>query len=186
MAHRNGSGRWRSVVGATVVLAVLGTACSGDDDADSDGVDVVTDQNADEDAGQGSDQGAGEQTGGDGTADDDGASDAAAGSDRVDFVIPAPDGLVLDALVDAGLDMVDDGTGQRQLYYDGADFDRVVAFYDDWTAANGDWQKSEVEGDVVFVGLDVDVIRTIAITPDYDPGAQADGPVTYVLLVANG
>lgn len=164
----------------TAVLAVLGAAaCSGDDDADSDGADVVAGQDAD----QGSDQGAGEQTGGDATADGGGA---AAGGDGVDFVIPAPDGLVVDALVDAGIDMVSDGTGQRQLYYDDADFDRVVAFYDDWTAANGDWQKSEVDGDVVFVGLDVDVIRTIAVTPDYDPGAQADGLVTYVLLVANG
>lgn len=182
MAHRARSGWWRSVVGATALLAVLGaSACSGDDDAGSDAGDVVAEP-GDQDA----DAGAGEQTGGDDAVADGDTPGAAADGDAVEFVIPAPDGLVLDALADAGLDMASGGTGQRQLYYPGADFDRVVAFYDDWTAANGEWARTEVAGDVVFTGLDVDVIRTIAITPDYDPGAQADGPVTYVLLVANG
>ncbi len=181
MAHRERSGRWRSVVGSAALLAVLGaSACSGDDDAGSDAGDVVADPGGDQDV----DAGAGEQTGGDDAAAD--GDTPAADGDTVEFVIPLPTGFVLDAFVDSGLDMVNDGTGQRQLYYPGADFDRVVAFYDDWMAENGEWSKAEVAGDVVYTDLDVDLIRTIAITPDHDPGAQADGPVTYVFLVANG
>ena len=62
----------------------------------------------------------------------------------------------------------------------------MVAFYDDWTAEDGGWTRTESDGIVVFSGSDVERIRTITITPGHDPGAQADGPVTYVLLIDNG
>ena len=114
--------------------------------------------------------------------DDDGGADAT-GTDDVDFPIPAPDGLVLDALVDAGIDM--GGGGQRQLFYGTDDFDRLVAYYDEWTGQNGDWAKNEVDGTVVFQDVGGEFIRAVTITPDHDPGAQADGPVTFLLLVTN-
>lgn len=165
------------IVGSVAVLAVLGlAACGGDDDAGS--VPAASSSGAGDDASTeaGSDSGdsggAGSSSNGDGTAD---AGDG-------DFPIPAPDGVVLDALVDSGLDM----EGQRQLYYENDDFDRVVAFYDDWTSRNGEWARGEALGKVSFTGLDGDLIRMITISPDHDPGAQADGPVTFVLLVAGG
>jgi hypothetical protein len=75
---------------------------------------------------------------------------------------------------------------KRQLYYTSDDFDRVVAFYDDWTSQNGEWARGEAEGTVTFQGLDGEGVRSITISPEHDPGAQADGPVSYVLLVADG
>ena len=123
-----------------------------------------------------------DDSGGEDGAGKDGAPDATV-TDDVDFPIPAPDGLVLDALVDAGIDMA--GGGQRQLHYGTDDFDRLVTYYDEWTGQNGDWAKNEVDGTIVFQDVGGEFIRAITITPDHDPGAQADGPVTFLLLVTN-
>lgn len=112
-------------------------------------------------------------------ASDTAESDLASAED--DFPIPRPDGLVLDALADSGIV----SPGQRQLYYAGDDFDRVVAFYDDWTAGDDAWMRTESGGIVVYSRSETESVFTISITPDHDPGAQADGPVTYVLLIAN-
>ena len=54
---------------------------------------------------------------------------------------------------------------------------------DDWTSQNGEWARTEAAGTVVYQALDGG-LRQISITPDEDPGAQADGPATFVLLIA--
>lgn len=163
-------GTWWPVVGALLALSTLGLgACGGGPDTA-----VVGDTSTDASAVSAPDV---DIDGRDFDASSEGGSDDMSGGD---FAIPAPDGLVLDALVDSGLDL----SGQRQLYYDDDDFDRVVAFYDDWTSQDGEWVKSEIEGTVTFQGFETDNIRLITITSDFDPGAQADGPVTYLLLVA--
>lgn len=174
---------WRGVAGLLAALS-LGAlpACGGDEDAepaDAAASEPTADDNSGDDAGDG----AGNDGGGDSAASGGSGNDGAADGGGVDFPIPAPDGLVLDALVDAGLDLAD--SGQRQLFYENDDFDRVVAFYDDWTSQDGEWSRGEAEGTVVFQDIGGASLRMITISPDHDPGAQADGPVTFVLLVSN-
>ena len=142
-----------------VVLAILASSACGDDGGGSP--DTPSSSSPDS-----------------GTDAVDGPSGGAA--DVGDFPIAAPDGLLVDALADAGIPMA----GQRQLYYPSDDFDRVVAFYDDWTSENGEWSRSESGGVVVFQRLDSDGIESITITPGHDPGAQADGLVTFALLIS--
>jgi hypothetical protein len=144
----------------TLAISPL-TGCRGDDDA--------------ADAGE---------TGPDGDGDSEGSSGASSGGGSVDvgdFSIPAPDGLLLDALADAGIAM----DSQRQLFYENDDFDRIVAFYDEWTGQNGEWSRSKAEGSVLLQDISGGALQMISITPDPDPGAQADGPVTFVLLVTD-
>lgn len=168
------------MVAGLAVAALVGlAACGGDDDAGSDAAGVEASAPAVD--------GEVEADDAPGGADSDDPAATASGDDSVDtgggdFPIPAPDGLVLDVLVDAGLDM----EGQRQLLYDNDDFDRVVAFYDEWTSREGEWAQGESEGTVVLQRLDGAGIRSITIAPNHDPGAQAEGPVTLVLLVASG
>ena len=166
------SRRTRRVQTALALMALLAsTGCGGD--ADDGGAAATTTPAATVNDGT---VAATEPGGGD---DADGATSTDGSGDGADFSIPAPDGLVLDALVDAGLDI----PGQRQLYYPDEDFDRVVAFYDDWTGQEGEWARTEVEGVVVYQQVDGEAIRIITITPDEDAGAQAPGPLTFVLLV---
>lgn len=163
-----------------VTFALVGVAgCGGDDDA-SDQVDTV-----DDGAGSGGGDADGGGSADDGSAGDggDSASSGAGAVDDSDFPIPAPDGLVLDVLDDSGINM--EAQGQRQLYYARDDFDRVVTFYDDWTSQDGGWTKGGADGVVVFSDTESGLIRSITVTPEHDPGAQADGPVTFVLLVTN-
>lgn len=163
------------MVALLVALVLAGCGGYGDDaspDAsDSSGADT-------DGGGDGSGETGGESTGdgGDGGA----ASADGGGSSGDDFPIPMPDGLVLDALADAGIPM----DAQRQLYYDDGDYDRVVAFYDDWTSSNGEWSRGEAEGTVVFHRLDGEGTQQITVSPNQDAGAQVDGPVTFVVLVA--
>ncbi len=163
---------WNAVVGLLAALTLLLGACGGDDDTASGDRNPAADDGGDSEP---SDAGSGGEPG-----DSDGGSSDADADD--DFPIPRPDGLVLDALADSGID----SPGQRQLYYEDGDFDRVVAFYDDWTTEDGGWTRSESAGSVVFSGSDTERVRTISIKPGHDPGAQADGPVTYVLLIEDG
>ena len=161
---------WLAIV---VLLAALGLAgCGGDDDGDaaSDAPDAgaVGGDDVLADSGSG------------GVDESDGSNSDSGDVAGDDFPIPAPDGLVLDALADAGIPL----DSQRQLFYENDDFDRVVMFYDDWTSENGEWSRGEAEGTVVYQRLDGEAIGQISISPDHDPGAQADGPVTVVLLVA--
>jgi hypothetical protein len=158
---------------AAFSMAALG-ACGGDDDGGSDPPDAAATEST-ADAAPGEPTGVGSEDEGEA-----GAADAAA--DDVDFPIPAPDGLVLDVLASTGADF---SSGQRQLYYASDDFDRVVAFYDDWTGGAGDWSRSETDGTVLFQDIGGEFIRMITISPEEDPGALADGPVTSVILVTN-
>lgn len=171
---------WRGVAGLLAALSIgTLTACGGDDDAEP--ADAPTVEPADDSADNDNDAGGDVD---DSAGDSDAAGDAEpAASDDVDFPIPAPDGLVLDALADPGIDM--SASGQRQLYYDNDDFDRVVAFYEDWTGQGGEWSRGEAEDTVVFQDIGGEFLRSITITPDHDPGARADGPVVFVLLVTN-
>ena len=164
--------RWRIVVGLLASVAMLSLAACGDDADDPTAV-------------SGEDGGAAAETAGDGNGDaGDGDSDGALVTEGTgagdDFPIPLPEGVVLDALADAGLSF----ESQRQLYYPSDDYGRVVAFYDEWTSANGEWARGEAAGTVSVQRIDGDGMQSIAITPDQDPGAQAEGPLTFVLLVA--
>ena len=165
------------VLAALALVAVVG--CGGDDDdAGSDPAGAeASGSDADGDGGDDSAESGGDSGGdaGGSSGDSGGSADAGGG----DFPIPAPDGMILDALVDAGINIA----GQRQLFYPNDDFDRLVAFYDDWTSQNGEWARTEAAGTVVYQSFD-GALRQISITPDEDPGAQADGPATFVLLVA--
>lgn len=177
MTHRWTRRRWLAIVALLATPAALGLAACDDDDA---GLDTPATESEVDEASPDTDNGAGGDAADDSGQPSDGNDSAEAGAD--DFPIPAPDGLVLDALADAGITM----SAQRQLYYEDDDYDRVVAFYEDWTSQNGEWATGQAEGVITFQSLDTDVIRSIAITPDHDPGAQADGLVTFVLLVADG
>ena len=152
------------------------TAC-GDDGGDA----ADSPAPADDGAGAVGDDDGGESADDAGTGDtgsDDGTADAPAGSDD-DFPLPIPDGVILDAHADIGLRF----DNQRQLFYAAADAARLVAFYDEWTAQDsGSWARTEIDGEVSFTRVDGEV-GVIAITPGYDPGAQADGPVTLLAMV---
>ncbi len=178
MRDRDTNSRRRGSVGVLAALAILAVAgCGGDDDdAESEPADVEASDSDGGDASDGASDANDDGIGSGGASDDGGSADAGG----ADFPIPAPDGLLLDALVDAGIGI----EGQRQLYYPNDDFDRIVDFYDDWTDQNGEWARTEVEGTVVYQSLDSDGIRQISVTPDEDPGAQAEGPATFVLLIA--
>lgn len=136
----------------------------------------------------GDDTGGGESGGGESGSADTGSETTDAGSEPVivvgdpdeDFPIPIPDGLLLDAHADAGISI----SSQRALFYENGDFDRIVAFYDDWTSDNGEWSRTEAAGSVAYQRLDTETLWSIVVTPDHDPGAQADGPVTTVQLLA--
>ncbi len=172
---------WRGVAGLLAALSMGALpACGGDDDGSEPADAAASEPAADDNSG---DDGAGDDGGGDSDASGGSGDAGSAGTDGADFPIPAPDGLVLDALVDSGLDLAD--SGQRQLYYENDDFDRVVSFYDDWTSQDGNWSRGESEGTVVYQDVGGDSLRMITISPGHDPGAQADGPVTFVLLVTN-
>ncbi|MDJ0771199.1 MAG: hypothetical protein QNJ12_20595 [Ilumatobacter sp.] len=186
MRQRDPNHRRRGTIGVLAALALVGVAgCGGDDDdAGSDPADAeASGSDAGGDGGDDSTDAGGDSSGGAGDSDDAGGAVDSSGSADTgggDFPIPAPDGLILDALVDAGIPM----DSQRQLYYPNDDFDRLVAFYDDWISQNGEWARTEVEGSVIYQSFDDDRIRQISITPDEDPGAQAEGPAIFVLLVA--
>lgn len=164
-----------AAVGLLASLALLG--CGGGDDDDA-GSDSATKESSSPDAGAtAADTGTDADTDSAGSSpavvvEGDGASD--------DFPIAAPDGVVLDANAAVGLDMA----SQRHLLYPNDDFDRVVAFYDDWTSQNGEWSRVDSEGKVFYQFASTDEIRSITVSPDFDPGAMADGPLTQVLLVA--
>lgn len=152
-----------------LIVLILGACGSGDEEVSDDAV-AATSAEDSADAADGSDS--------DGAESDDAGSTDFGGDD---FSIPSPDGMILDALESAGISM----DSQRQLYYPNDDFDRIVAFYDDWIGSNGEWSKAEAEGTVVYQDISGNGIRQITISPDQDPGAQAEGPATFVILVAS-
>lgn len=181
MTLRRRNGTWRLIGGVLAASVVVGlAACDDDDGLDLSQIEAAVDDDAlaDEEVLVDIDDSDGDGSSGAGDPSDGGASNA---TDDGDFPIPIPDGLVLDVLADSGITM----SGQRQLYYEDDDYDRVVAFYEDWTSQSGEWARGEAEGTISFVSLDVDDSALITIIPDQDPGAQADGPVTAVLLVAD-
>ncbi len=151
------------------VIAVGAAGCGGDDDGI--GSSATADQ-ADAD-------GSSTETGDDGS-DPDGSAGGSGASVDGDFPIPIADGVLLDVLADAGVPMA----GQRQLFYPEADFDRIVAFYEDWVGGRDGWARTELDGQVFFQQVGGDGLQAITIAPQHDGGAQADGPVTFVLLVA--
>lgn len=54
-----------------------------------------------------------------------------------DFMIPAPDGYKVTSV------FTNDESAAVSLAYDGGNFDQIVTFYDDWTAAQPEnWEKS--------------------------------------------
>ena len=157
-----------------VLALIIALGLSGCGGGDGDEVTETDDANASSDEGVEEDADDAE----DGEAD--GADAGSGDSDDGDFPIPIADGVLLDVLADAGIE----SDGQRQLYYADEDFDRVVAFYEDYTTSGGEWSSFESDGAVGFQRIDGEITEMITIAPNEDPGALADGPVTVVLLIA--
>lgn len=164
---------WTSV---SLALVLALTGCVGDADGVA-GPTASSAPSAAEPSRVASEPG-GEATISDGATEPEG--DASGSGDVEDLAIPAPRGIVLDALADAKLDI----GGQRQLYYRDDDFDRVVAFYDDWTGKHGEWARGQSQDSVTFQRLDGDRVSFINITPDQQAGDLDRGLLTFVLIVA--
>lgn len=153
-----------------VVLAVLAfvfvlASCGGGDSTSEDG--DTSDSTAS------NDDGGSETSSGDG--DDGGAAEEV---EVDDFSIPFPAGVTSETLR---------VPGALQLFYAADDFDRIVMFYDDWTAAEPeDYERFErpETGSIEWVFLDDTGVlaRFISVTPDFDGGANF-GTVTYLQLL---
>ncbi len=165
----------RTLAALAMVLVLALAACGGDDDDDTSAADDASSAPADDGGSEsGGSSDPGDESGGDGSG---GSVSNGLDVDGDQYDIPAPDGAILDPLADAGISL----GGQRQLFYDNDDFDRLVDFYDEWTSGNGEWGRSEIDDVVVFTDLDVDAIRSITINRDVDD-PQA-GIVTFLLLI---
>lgn len=156
---------------AAILVAVLGltfTAACGGDDSGGDGADGSdpSDTSATDDDGSGDDDGDG------GDAADTGSSGGA--TDLGDFPIPAPDGGTV--LLEAG-----DGVS---IDYDAADFDRIVQFYDDWTAGQPQsFNVSEASDTKSYLndrptGAEEEVVITVAQVNDFTNVILAYAPAT--------
>jgi hypothetical protein len=148
------------MIGATAAAAVLlvGSGCSGDDDAASDASPADVDTGTDGEAG---------------TDDADASSGGSGGSPagdlpdsvRDDFPVAIPEGWTVDLNAEVGIT----GGGAAHLLYPNDDFDRIVAFYEDWTDAQpDDYSRTDAptengEG-VIFTPLTG--TGTISITSD--------------------
>ncbi len=163
----------RSVVSALFVAMVLLAGCGNDSASESP--DAIDDGSGADDG----DDASGESGDTNGSAAEGGGeSDNTAVASDEDFPIPIPDGVLLDAHADVGLAI----DNQRSLFYSADDADRLVGFFDDWTSqSDGTWARTELEDTVSFTRTDGE-FGSIVITPDHDPGAQADGPVTLLAL----
>ncbi len=95
---------------------------------------------------------------------------------RDGFPVAIPGGWDKDILADLGLT---ETTG-AQLLYPREDFDRIVAFYDQWTAdQSGDYLKTEGPEIVVFTSMESPSI-TISVSQDI----EERGTLYTQLLVA--
>jgi len=95
---------------------------------------------------------------------------------RDGFPVVIPGGWDKDILADLGLT---ETTG-AQLLYPRGDFDRIVAFYDEWTAdQSGDYLKTEGPDIVVFTSMEPPNV-TISVGRDAEEG----GILYTQLLVA--
>jgi hypothetical protein len=130
------------VIPLTLLVAV---ACSSDDSSEGDDAGGDSDTTSSTD-GSG---GGGDSNGGGNDSDDDAIVEV--GDPDAEFPIAIPDGILVDPLAEAGIRM----EGGRQLLYAEDDFDRLVAFYDDWTASQDREFAKAIAGDTVtFLSLE--------------------------------
>jgi hypothetical protein len=116
---------------------------------------------------------AGEADGGDTPAPAAGDLPTGAGED---FPIAIPDGWVVDFHGRSGLTVA----RAVQVYYPADDFDRIVAFYDDWTEGQPDEYTRTEAGDAARFIRATTPVRQITVTRNVpDQGEQ------YTMLQAN-
>ncbi|MEM7275291.1 MAG: hypothetical protein AAF547_19600 [Actinomycetota bacterium] len=146
-----------------VLLAACGSDDSSDDVADSPSVESASDA---------TDASGGEQTA-DQSDTDQAPAPAPTGSGlppsvdpSVEFVVP--DGWVADVLGEIGME----NSQGVQLLYPVDDFDRIVEFYEEWTAAHpADFTRSDELGAVTYLAVG-EITLVISIDPTYTEQGQ--------------
>ena len=146
------------------ILALAGCGSSGDDDSSPFGL-------GPDETDSGSD--------GDGTSDTSSES-AGDGSDsgssgEGSSPIPAPDGG----------NVIFEAAGQRQMTFPAGDFDRIVAFYEEWVAGTGgEWARSEAGNVITWLGVGgaSGLPSQIIVEQDFQESTSGD-LVTYVVVV---
>ena len=153
-----------------VALALVASACGGDDGADTSDSDQATENTS-------SDNGSGASSPGGGFTTED-ARAAAVGA-GAEFPIPIPGGWLLDQfaeLEEQGATL----SGGVALEYANDDFDELVAFYDEWTAAQPDeYVRGEEDDTVVYTKSSP--LTQIFISTNFE---GFDGPITLLNISA--
>ena len=149
------------LLAALVALLMVLAACGGNGGADEpDG------------SGSGGDT-AGSSSGGGSDGDSDEGTVELSG----DFPVPLADGLDRVIIEIVGSD------GQstiRQLAYPRDDFDRIVAFYDDWASSQADeWFRSESEGVVSWFLNSDGKAASVVINRDFEESGDI---ITFVMM----
>lgn len=155
-----GSLRRAAVVMGAVSLMV---ACSSGDDDTADDADVeATEPAGATDATDASDPPA-DATDSSGGGPAPGAPGELPGGVDEDFPVPFPDGWVIDTQEALAGTIT---TGAASVLFDVDDFDRVVAFYDDWAADRADIDR--VEAPTLVRYLRADPLMAINILRDFE------------------
>jgi hypothetical protein len=158
------------------VFVLIAAACGGgDDNASTASPDSDQTSGNEETSNGGSDEGGG---GGDEGASS-GFTTRDARADAVgagaDFPIPIPGGWQVDQFALLEEEGASGFSGGVALEYASEDFDQLVAFYDEWTAAQPDeYARGEQENTVVYTKTSP--LTQITISKDLD------GPGTYTFL----
>lgn len=163
---------WAALLALTLIIA----ACGGDDggsDATSPSSDQTSGGSNSDDGGDGDES----TPGGGGFTGDDARADATGAGE--DFPIPIPGGWEIDGLAvleEQGASF----SGGVQLYYAQEDFDELIAFYDEWTAAQPDeYSRNEANGNVVY--SKASPLAQITISKDFE---NQGGLWTFLVISA--
>lgn len=161
------------------VLVLIASACGGDDDSGG-----TTNPDSDQTSGDSTSDDGGSDDGDSGEEDENGEGAASAsgtdfpeGTDE-DFPVPVPAGWEIDIfeeLAEQGATM----SGGVSVLYSNDDFDRIIAFYDQWTGEDTvDYVRSEA-GDAIIYSRMESPIYTINVTGNHE---ERDQTFTSLLI----
>lgn len=159
------------------VLVLIATACGGGDDNGST-ANPDSDQTSgnEETSDGGSDEGDGGEDGGDSAPSASGTA-FPEGIDE-DFLVPVPAGWEIDIyeeLAEQGVTL----SGGVQVLYPNDDFDRIIAFYDEWTEQDTvDHVRSEVADTIVYSRMEAPISQ-ITVQRNYE---ERDGTWTFLVI----